>query len=312
MLPIFVVGVGRSGTTLLQALLSSHPEIGGLPETGFFRRYCLDRTLEQMAQENRREEILATLQNDHRFMRVDGALNFVESFFESSHEFSSRQLFKFILNGIALKQNTSFVCDKDPRLVEYLPQLAQVFGEDARIVHIVRDPRAVLASKKKAEWSKDRSLLWHLTANRSQFLAGHMEGPKLFGTKYREICYEKLTADPEGELRQLTSWLSVPFDGAMLMHTESVNDLVSSEEKQWKGNVYKPVDPGLNEKWKKELSPREIRSAESVSKPAMELCGYSRAVIPNLSTADKIAVLIISVVVRVGRIIRRIQRRLIR
>ena len=37
--PIFIVGVGRSGTSLLQSMLHAHPYISFLPETHFFRHY---------------------------------------------------------------------------------------------------------------------------------------------------------------------------------------------------------------------------------------------------------------------------------
>lgn len=43
MAELFIVGVGRSGTSLLQSMLAAHPEIAMLPETGFFRRYCAGR-----------------------------------------------------------------------------------------------------------------------------------------------------------------------------------------------------------------------------------------------------------------------------
>jgi len=36
---IFIIGVGRSGTTLLQVMLNSHSKIAFLPETHFFRFY---------------------------------------------------------------------------------------------------------------------------------------------------------------------------------------------------------------------------------------------------------------------------------
>ena len=50
---IFIVGVGRSGTSLLQSMFASHPEVKFIPETAFIRRYVLNGELEyQFKSEN--------------------------------------------------------------------------------------------------------------------------------------------------------------------------------------------------------------------------------------------------------------------
>lgn len=310
MLPIFVVGVGRSGTSLLQALLSSHPDIAAIPETGFFRRYCTDKKFCALVKSRDSESVGALLASDHRVMRIDGALEIVSAYFKSHTDPSAISLYRFILETVSQRQKSSVICDKDPRLIEYIGQLTEAFESNLRVVHIVRDPRAVLASKKKAEWSRDRPLIWHLTANRSQFLAGHIEGPRYLGADYVEVCYEQLTDNPESELRKLTGQLDMSFDPAMLEHGDIARVLVSKEEQQWKGNVANPIDSNSQNKWKSELSSLEVMAAEKASDTIMSRFGYlpdsgiQRSLLTNIVSSGT------NIIVRFGTHFRSVQRQL--
>jgi len=167
-----------------------------------------------------------------------------------------------------LEGGESWVGDKDPRGIEYSP-LLQAVSPRSRVVHIFRDPRDVLASKKKADWSKTGYVWKHVFANRVQFRMGRTFGPKSLGGRYHEVCYEELLATPERVLAALCDELGIVFDRQMLSFGEAASKLVSEEELSWKKETLGPLRRMNRGKWKAALRPREVKLSELCCREAM-------------------------------------------
>jgi hypothetical protein len=164
--------------------------------------------------------------------------------------------------------------DKDPRMVEHLGLLHRIFP-DAHCVHVIRDPRDVLASKKAAEWSRNRHVLRHALAGHVQLRAGRREGRRHFGDRYVEVFYEDVLRDPETALRQLCWGVGMPYDAAMLEFRQAAASLVAPEEMQWKAETLGPLLTGNVDKWRSVLTPAEALLAEKASREAMLAGGYA-------------------------------------
>ena len=63
----------------------------------------------------------------------------------------------------------------------------------------------------------------------------------------------------------------------MLRHTESAKDLVPTSEQQYHHMVYRPVQADNKEKWREQLTPRQIMLAEIAGRQAMRVYGYKSA-----------------------------------
>jgi len=63
---IFIIGLGRSGTSLLQSILNAHSEIAFLPETHFLRKYVFPGKLKNKSD----VEIKTILKNDEHYKRA--------------------------------------------------------------------------------------------------------------------------------------------------------------------------------------------------------------------------------------------------
>ena len=111
--------------------------------------------------------------------------------------------------------------DKNPHYAESpatMPALVRLFP-GVRFVHIVRDPRAVLASllnKRNADgtpWITHPEYAHTLVANHLDFAENQRQasGPAAF----YELRYEDLVRDDEGVARQLFDWLGIPFADAV-------------------------------------------------------------------------------------------------
>lgn len=271
--PIFVVGVGRSGTTLLMAMLDAHPEIAFPPETHFLR------TLVVSNKAVNRSDAIKMLEAHPFVSRVGIDSAALASGFPENHRARNwHQAYRVLLDLVRLRSGKKLVGDKDPKNIEYLPLIKAVYS-DARILHIVRDPRDVLLSRMKADWSKERPILHHVLAYRAQLRMGRYDGSRLFGDRYMEIQYEKLIAEPETTLQRICAFLGVSYKPQMLEFHKSAAHLVSGDEAQWKQNVTKPLLTANSGRWRQTLTRVRILQAERLCGDVFEPHGpYERSI----------------------------------
>lgn len=261
---VFIVGVGRSGTSLLQSMLAAHPDIRAFPETSFLRRYPFSIARSPCG-----------FLDDRALERVEG--------------FSDR-LAK--LNGVIAREdmidaymdvvsdlNGRAVLDKDPRLVEFIPNLYKSFGGCVKVVHIFRDPRDVLASKKKAAWSSGRHLIEYLVASYVQ-LRDACKAEHQY--EILSISYESLIENPKDCLVSVLEYIGLPYNDSVLDHANAAKSLVHGSELAWKKETFRPVNADNSGKWSKELQPVEAVASALMVKSFFESKGLE-LVDPNIS-----------------------------
>lgn len=257
--PIFIVGVGRSGTSLLQSMLNAHSKIAFTPETHFIR-YYLSKNINW---ENAKKSIL----KDKYLHNLD-----IDILTILNNSKNAKDFYFQALNNFRNKKGKQFIGDKDPKNIEYLKTIKAYFP-NAFIIHIYRDPRAVIASRLKADWSKNNPLWQHILAYKAQ-INYFRKNRNTFHKNVVDVCYENLLVQPENELKRIVSMLELQFEDNMLNYFKSANEVVKGKEKAWKENVYKPIMTENTEKWKKELNTQTIQKIEKVLYPEMQIFGY--------------------------------------
>lgn len=275
---LFIVGVGRSGTSLLQRMLNAHREVCFTPEISFVRRFLASGDLDKLWRQGR-GAVLDLLLSDNLIGRLGFADHELREAVDAvACSLSARELYREIQRRYAAKQGkdaAKWLGEKDPKNIEYLPLLAKAFP-DARVLHIIRDPRDVLVSKKRAAWSKDHSALRHIFANRVQMKMGRHLGPRLFGSRYMECLYEDLIADAPAVLSRICTFLGIDYGKTMLNFDQSSKALVSKNEMQWKKETLGPLLKDNTGKWKTQLSTREAALTERMCGEAMKVGGYTK------------------------------------
>lgn len=264
---VFIVGVGRSGTSLLQSVIASHPDVGALPETSFLRRFCF--TLSS------KKETIFLDRHIKRFPQLELLLKD----YYPKHEANLLDVYK----EATLSPNVTTILDKDPRLIEFIPDLLNSFP-NCKILHIYRDPRDVLVSKKKAGWSAGRSLISYLVASKVQLKDGidaEKQGQVL------SIKYESLITNPKESIENICSYLSLPYDELMLDHSAAAKRLVQAEEFEWKKETLKPINKNNSFKWLNELTAVEALASTYCNIKFIREFGYS-LVVPNISFSDRL------------------------
>lgn len=263
---LFIIGVGRSGTSLIQSILASHSKIAVSPETGFVRGTVLHW------EKNQNKTNQEYLQTTPKFSRIPAGV-FEESVmtYPTDLDFYISYLSRYLRS-----QNKELIGDKDPRLVEFITATAELFPK-AKFIHIVRDPRDVLLSKKKAAWSKGKPSWYHIFANYIQIKLGEHQGNELPPEKYLTVIYEKLLDEPENTVKQICDFLNVSFEGDMLSFQSKAKELVAEDEKSWKKETFGPLLRNNKGKWKGKLTNYEVALTELLCKRAFIMGGYERS-----------------------------------
>lgn len=268
--PAVIVGVGRSGTSLLQSMLHAHPSIVVLPETHFFRKYVGPPLARLRVAVQGPLKLRSRLARDREFARAGiSARRLLSSYVdERSATFSAAAVHRSLLEAFVEQcisdgggASPAVVGIKDPRLIDFLPTLHRYYPH-ARVLHIIRDPRDVLLSRRNADWSAGRpdwshALIYHLQMAQCRKLA-----PRLFGDGYVEVLYEDLLDCPAGVLETVCGVLGVDFTEEMLSFGEAASELVSEEELQWKSETMEGLLRNNAGKWRRGLSEQTAVLAE--------------------------------------------------
>ena len=271
---IVVCGVGRSGTSLVQSMLAAHPDVAFLPETGFLRRYAFGRVLEKQYRRDGIESVVGQIDADLRIENLGiTSAEIVEPFVNGTQQFTDIACYRRILALFALRCGKSTIGDKDPRLIEFLPFVKKCFPR-ARVLHVVRDPRDVLASKQKAAWSKGRSWWEHVFANRVQFEIGHRSGRKMFGERYQVVFYEELLERPEETLARVCEHLDLSFAPSMLDFSAAARQLVRPDELDWKRETTGILKRHNTGKWRDSLTAFQTAIVERMCTWTMKFGHY--------------------------------------
>ncbi|NQY68792.1 MAG: sulfotransferase, partial [Flavobacteriales bacterium] len=238
---LFIVGAGRSGTTLLQSILDSHSEVSFSPESHFFRNYIVPQLLSKSTSTiSSAQDLVDLLNKDEGFKRLDidakelawgidfSSTNFFTDVFDKMNETYLR------------KSGKMHFGDKDPMNLNYLKLLKMAFPE-AYVIHIVRDPRDVVMSRMKTSWGKKYPFFAHVFDYAFFVRKALNDGPGLFKERYLEVRYEDLVRSPDLIVESMCKSIGISYEPSMLSFYENEHDLVKEDEKEWKGNVVKPI-----------------------------------------------------------------------
>ena len=153
---IFIVGVGRSGTKFLMNVLNNHSEIDICPETHFFSKLLHNGVLKEAGKigDMKRDENVAKLVDSLYSGKVFGTYwkdplpknkeRLLELF--KATDRTPRSLFEALINEHKDSNQKKIAGEKTPSHLYHIPELLEWFPQ-AKIIHIIRDPRAVLSSE---------------------------------------------------------------------------------------------------------------------------------------------------------------------
>lgn len=254
---VFVIGCGRSGTTLLRAMLERHPQLWGGPESWLFIQR-VDPQIYAQKFDTTVDEAKLHLRNSRT------AVEFAERYFGLCASRAGKRRW----------------VEKTPKHIHVLPYLMCSFP-NAKFIHVVRDGRDVACSLRnhpKAAITRRGSVPIRSNNVISLCISRWVRDTSA-GLAYRDhprlmtIRYERLATSPEESLREVCCFLDEEFVPAMLVANPNQQELKSRKSPS-NSSSFEEITTNSLGRWRKDLSHEELLTCLRVGGPLLETLGY--------------------------------------
>jgi tetratricopeptide (TPR) repeat protein len=232
--PVFIVGVPRSGTTLVEQVLASHPQVFGAGEL-YYLSHCVARIVDS----------LSVSPDDYPRcldLLTAGQVNETAGVYLRSLR--------------ALNPAARRITDKMPLNFAHLGLVSMLFPE-SRVIHCVRDPLDTCLSCFMTPFSAGHDFKYDLTDlghfyRQYQRLMSCWKGA--LDLRILDVCYEDLVADTEAQCRRMIQFLELPWDDACLRFYENSRPTATASGQQVRRPIYK-TSVGRSKRYEKHLGP---------------------------------------------------------
>lgn len=257
--PLFVLGVRRSGTTLLRVMLDRSSQLA-VPDESYFIPQIADRhrgpvDVERFVGDLRRLPTLREWEVDPDAVR--GRLR---------EGCRPGEAIAAVYETYAADRGKPRWGDKTPMYMGHLPLLERLFP-DARYLHLIRDGRdaalsflAVPAGIMTEGWGHPRDAAGFACQWRTEVLAARALGRRVGPGRYLEVRYEALVEQPEHVLRQACEFAELPWEPGMLDYPEAVD--VSAKPHQQ--SLLRGPTPGLRS-WQAQMEQGDAAAFEAIA-----------------------------------------------
>jgi hypothetical protein len=273
----FIVGVPRSGTTLLRLMLDAHPELAIGPETGFGLLTAAPDAPGMLA-----GMIGLETWGDSGLDR-DAMLELLSTV----DPWSTGDGLRAVYRAIAARDGKPRWGDKTPVHLMHMRAIADVLPE-AHFIHIIRDGRDVAVSWRDLPFRPGTGRIEELADGwRRQIELGREQSRTL--PHYLEVRYEDLVNEPERVLRQLCTFIDLDFASEMLRAHERAPRLIragpevrrvgttritGSQRMAAMQRLAQPPDPSRARAWTQILSAGEVEQFEAIAGGLLDELGY--------------------------------------
>ncbi len=284
----FIAGQAKSGTTLLVALLDSHPELLVLPEeTAYF-----PTVLTKYAPRGRRAQFdyltkqsLSNVlfggpckwgkRNYSTFPREKFLKTFEHAAFDPANAQEDLLVLMVKAYAGALKRPLGTIrrwLEKTPANRNHIPAILTRFPH-AKILVTVRDPRAILAAQIALEKTRQTGRF------STYYVIAHWRVAARLAKRVRDggvsglvVPYEKLVSEPARMMKEVCAYLEINFDPERVLTPTKVGQ-------PWSGNSaarinFSQISPEPATRWQRELSEDEIGWVEWHCRDLMTEFGY--------------------------------------
>jgi hypothetical protein len=280
----FVVGVGRSGTTLLRLMLDAHPELAIPPETHFIPQ--LIETAGRNASAADLTRVITGARTWTDFGLEERALaDHVAALDRPTAPDVARAFFALYAEG----QGKPRWGDKTPIYVTKMRPIGAALPE-ARFIHLIRDGRDVALSRRKRGMGADKPLADTAQRWRRRIENARKQARRLRG-RYLELRFEDLVANAEPALRQVCELIDLAWDDAMLTYYERSGErlrelaggLDEAGQRQARSGEERLASHALAARpptqqrtgaWRTEMTPSERAEFEAEAGTLLEQLGY--------------------------------------
>ena len=219
--PVFIVGLPRSGSTLIEQILASHSQVEGtmeLPDILGIVRDLGGRTMR--GEPSRYPQVLADLEP------------------AQLRELGERYLRQ---TRVQRRSDAPYFIDKMPNNLAHVG-LIHLILPNARIIDARRHPLACCFSAFKQHFARGQGFSYDLTDVGRYYrdyveLMAHMD--RVLPGRVHRVIYEEMVADTEGEVRRLLAYCQLPFEDACLRFYENSRAVRTASSQQVRQPIYR-------------------------------------------------------------------------
>lgn len=261
--PFFIVGVPRSGTTLLQSMLNAHPRLWVPPETEIFMQLgCAPSPVPAPALDR---WLSSARFADQGFDRAEFERRLATT------PRSAADVFSLLCALHRERTGKARIGEKSPHHCRSVEGIAALLPE-AVFIHLLRDPRDAVASRLSVPWSK----AGHLAVAREwkKIIADHLRlSATMPRERYLTVRYEALVREPEITIGSVCGFLGESCDASALVRERSGGGF-TQREREWKANAEAAVSTGSVGAYRQRLTARQIHDIQRICRREMEALGY--------------------------------------
>jgi hypothetical protein len=265
---VIVLGVRRSGTTLLRVMLDRNPALA-VPDESYFvpqlaRRHGTPVDPVEFVEDLRRLPTLVEWQ-----LSPDAVAAHLRAGMTTGEAVAA------VFAAYAAERGKSRWGDKTPLYMQHLDLLERLFP-DARFVHLIRDGRDAALSflsvpdgLMTAGWGHPRDARGFACQWATEIRAARRLGARVGPDRYLELRYESLVAVPERALHAVCAFGDLEFDPGMLDYVGRTG----SARKAHQRRLNEPPRLGVRN-WRTEMAPEDRSAFEAVAGSVLAALGY--------------------------------------
>ncbi|HEY3848104.1 MAG TPA: sulfotransferase [Acetobacteraceae bacterium] len=266
--PFFVVGAGRSGTTLLRLILAGHSRLHIPPETWFLRPLVRDFPLTGVLTQPQCERAIETMVRHDRWPDMNLAEDELRRKAAELAQPTLVGLIDLVYRHLLDTSGKQRLGDKTPHYFAIVPELTTLYPA-AKFIHLVRDGRDVAISWIDAGWERYYEPRFEWSAAMAHLHRDRAACPK----HVLEVRYEDLVRQPGRAAQHICAFLGETFEPAML-DWQSRTALVASRDRHLHARLQQPLSADAIAVWHHRLSAVECFAVEACLHRGLVQQGY--------------------------------------
>ncbi len=276
----FIVGVMRSGTTLLRLMLDAHPELAIPPETHFVPK-LIKRVSKGTSDA---DGVLEVITSGSRWPDFHLDAETLRARLREREPLDAGTALRVFYEAYAERFGKERWGDKTPGYGKRLLRITKALPE-ARFIHIIRDGRDVAVSRRRRA-TDPAPVAKHAKRWQARIKSTRRRAQRV--DHYLEERYEALVLDPEPVLRRVCEFIELEYDPVMLRYHERAEERLReianpfekmSAERRLEAHrlAAEPPQRGRIGTWREAMSPEEVAEFEAAAGAMLDELGYERA-----------------------------------
>ena len=276
----FIVGIGRSGTTLLRLMLDAHPALAIPGETLFLQKLVGRSDIS-------RDQFRDTVTGAETWGNLTIEAGELRRAIDALAAFTLSDAIRCFFQLYARRRGKARWGDKTPYYRVFMPGIQDLLPE-AHFIHVIRDGRDSALSYQGLWFGpgddfEKQAKFWRDEILKTRKLASNLN-------RYSEVRYETLVTNPEATLRTICADIELDFDPAMLAYHHTAEERLAEFKRPFgpadrtpkdigtfmaiHDRARMPPDASRIGRWRKEMSRDDLRRYEAIAGPLLRDLRY--------------------------------------